>query len=154
MSSTTPVYKHILVATDGSKLADRAVVHGIALAKAFGAKLTMFYASPDFPLPEHSRGVVYERVTLKKEYAAEAERESKAILDKAAARAKAAGVACATAHAYGDEPWQAILAAAAKYKCDAIVMASHGRHGLSAVLLGSETQKVLAHGRLPVLVVR
>lgn len=148
------MYKHILVPTDGTKLSDKALTHAIAMAKAYGARLTAFYASRDFPLPEHSRGVVYEKVVLKKEYAADATHDAKAILDKAVARAKAAGVDCDAAHAFDDQPWQAILSAAAKHKCDAIVMASHARSGVTALLLGSETQKVLTYGKLPVLVVR
>ena len=76
------------------------------------------------------------------------------VLDRAAAKAKAAGVDCATAHVIAAAPWEAILAAAKKGKCDAIVMASHGRRGISALLLGSETMKVLTHGKVPVIVVR
>ena len=70
------------------------------------------------------------------------------------ARAEAAGVKCETRHALSRAPWEAILSAAKKYKCDAIVMGSHGRGGLAALFLGSETQKVLAHSKLPVIVAR
>jgi nucleotide-binding universal stress UspA family protein len=71
-----------------------------------------------------------------------------------ALKAQTAGIEFDSAHAIGGAPWEAILAAAKKNKCDAIVMASHGRHGVSALLLGSETQKVLTHSKLPVIVVR
>ena len=125
----------------------------ISLAKRLGAKLTAFYAAPDYPIPMYADGVVYEPVS-KKEYAAITEKEAGKILGAAAAKAKAAGVPCATVHAIAHAPWEAILDAAKKQKCDAIVMASHGRRGVSALLLGSETQKVLTHGKLPVIVIR
>lgn len=147
------MYKNLLVATDGSKLSDKALVHAISLARAVGAKLTAFYAAPDYPMPAYADGVVYEPVS-RKEYAKLAAEDAEKILDAAAAKAAAAGVDCKTAFAIASAPWEAILAAAKKHKSDAIVMASHGRRGLSAVLLGSETQKVLTHSKLPVIVVR
>lgn len=147
------MYKNLLVATDGSKLSTKAVVHAIGLAKPLGAKITAFYAAPDYPLPMYADGVVYEPVS-KKEYAAMMAKEATKVLDAVAAKAKAAGVACATVHTMAPAPWEAILAAAKKQKCDAIVMASHGRRGVSALLLGSETQKVLTHSKLPVIVIR
>ena len=147
------MYKQILVATDGSKLSGKAVAHALSLASTCGAKLTVFYASPDYPLPAYADGVVYEPVS-KKEYTALAEREAQKVFDPIAAKAKAANVACETMHVIAPAPWEAILAAAKKCKADAIVMASHGRRGVSAMLLGSETQKVLTHSKLPVIVVR
>ena len=115
--------------------------------------LTAFYAAPDYPMPAYADGVVYEPVS-RKEYAKLAAEDAQKILGAAATKAEAAGVACKTAYAIAAAPWEAILAAAKKNKCDAIVMASHGRRGISAVLLGSETQKVLTHSKLPVIVVR
>ena len=147
------MYKNILVATDGSKLSEKAVTHAIGLAQAVGAKMTVFYAAPDYPLPAYADGVVYEPVS-RKEYAKLAAADAEKILDAAAARAATSGVATATAYTIAAAPWEAILAGAKKHKCDAIVMASHGRRGISAVLLGSETQKVLTHSKLPVIVVR
>ena len=147
------MYKNLLVATDGSKLSSKAVAHAIGLAKPLGAKITAFYAAPDYPLPMYADGVVYEPVS-KKEYAAMMAKEATKVLDAVAAKAKAAGVECTTVHMIAPAPWEAILSAAKKEKCDAIVMASHGRRGVSALLLGSETQKVLTHGKLPVIVVR
>jgi nucleotide-binding universal stress UspA family protein len=104
-------------------------------------------------MPAYADGVVYEPVS-RKEYAKLAAEDAQKILEAAAAKAEAAGVTCKTAYAIAAAPWEAILAAAKKHKCDAIVMASHGRRGISAVLLGSETQKVLTHSKLPVIVVR
>jgi nucleotide-binding universal stress UspA family protein len=147
------MYKNLLIATDGSKLSDKALAHAISLAQALDAKLTGFYAAPDYPMPAYADGVVYEPVT-RKEYAKLAAADAQKILDAVKTRAESAGVECKTEHAIAPAPWEAILAAAKKNKCDAIVMASHGRRGLSAVLLGSETQKVLTHSKLPVIVVR
>ena len=147
------MYKNLLVATDGSKLSDKAVTHAIALAQALGSTITAFYAAPDYPMPAYADGVVYEPVS-RKEYAKLSAQDADKILERAVAKAKSAGVECKTAFAIAAAPWEAILAAANKHKCDAIVMASHGRRGISAVLLGSETQKVLTHSKLPVIVVR
>jgi nucleotide-binding universal stress UspA family protein len=147
------MYKNILVATDGSKLSDKALTHAIGLAQAVGAKLTVFYAAPDYPLPAYADGVVYEPVS-RKEYAKLAAADAEKILDAAKGKAATAGVDAAPAYTIAAAPWEAILAAAKKHKCDAIVMASHGRRGVSALLLGSETQKVLTHSKLPVIVVR
>jgi nucleotide-binding universal stress UspA family protein len=147
------MYKQILVATDGSKLSGKAVAHAIDLAQALGAKLTAFYASPDFPLPAYAEGVALEPMS-RREYTALCKKEAEGILGAVALKAESAGLEFNTAHAIAPAPWEAILAAARKNKCEAIVMASHGRRGVSALLLGSETQKVLTHSKLPVLVVR
>ncbi len=147
------MYKHLLVPTDGSKLSELAVSSAIALALGLGAKITAFYSSPDYPLPVYAEGVVFESLS-KREYSKLSKAEAQKVLDKVAAKASAAGVDCATTHAIAAAPWEAILAAAKKSKCDVIVMASHGRRGVSALLLGSETQKVLTHSKVPVLVVR
>jgi nucleotide-binding universal stress UspA family protein len=147
------MYRNILVATDGSRLSAKAITHAIALARALGAKLTGFYASPDYPLPAYADGVMYEPVSPQ-EYAAMCKKEADRILSAVGAKAKAAGIRFTAVQAVATAPWEAILATARKEKCDAIVMASHGRRGVSALLLGSETQKVLTHSKLPVIVVR
>jgi nucleotide-binding universal stress UspA family protein len=147
------MYQNLLVATDGSQLSERAVDHAVALAGALGSTLVAFYVSPDYPVPAYSEGMVYEPVG-REEYERLANAEAKRILAAAQAKAEAAGVPCRTATVIGGAPWEAILKAASDHGCDAIVMASHGRRGVSALLLGSETQKVLTHSRLPVTVVR
>jgi len=147
------MYKHILVATDGSKLSAKAVAQAIDLAQTLGAGLTALYASPDYPLPAYSDGVAFEPMS-RKEYATLCKKEGDKILGVVAMKAESAGLEFNTVHAIAPTPWEAILSAARKNKCDAIVMASHGRRGVSALLLGSETQKVLTHSKLPVLVVR
>ena len=146
------MYKHLLVSTDGSKLSAKAVTHAIGLAKALGAKLTAFYASPDYPTPMYAEGLAYMPMT-RKEYAALCKKGADEILRPISLKAQVAGVEFSSAHVIAAVPWEAILAAARKNKCDAIVMASHGRRGVSALLLGSETQRVLTHTKLPVIVV-
>lgn len=147
------MYKNLLVATDGSELSNKAVAHAIDLAHALDANLTAFYAAPDYPTPTYADGVVYEPIS-RKEYSKAAADEAKKILDSVCAKAKKSEVACKSAYAIAASPWEGILSAAKKHKCDGIVMASHGRRGVSALLLGSETQKVLTHSKLPVIVVR
>ena len=147
------MYKNLLVATDGSKLSDKAVAHAIGLAKKLGARITAFYAAPDYPEPMYAEGIVYEMMP-RNDYAAAAAADAAKILGKVTKKATAAGVVCTTRHTLSHLPWEAILTAAKKNKCDAIVMGSHGRGGLAALLLGSETQKVLAHSKLPVIVAR
>ena len=147
------MYGNILVATDGTRLSAKAVSHAVALAKALGARVTAFYASPDYPLPVYAEGVIVEPMS-RREYAATCKDEADRILGAIAAKAKSARIRFEAVHAVNSTPWRAILAAARKHRCDAIVMASHGRRGVSALLLGSETQKVLTHSKIPVIVVR
>ena len=147
------MYKQILVATDGSTLSGKAVAQAIDMAQAIGAKLSVFYSSPDYPMPAYAEGVAFEPMS-RREYAAICKKEADKILGAVALKAESAGLEFNTVHAIAPAPWEAILAAAKKNKCQAIVMASHGRRGVTAMLLGSETQKVLTHSKLPVLVVR
>jgi len=147
------MYKNILVATDGTRLSGKAITQAVALAKALGARLTAFYASPDYPLPVYAEGAIVEPMS-RREYAAICKDEADRILGAVAAKAKSARVALNAVHVVNSTPWRAILAAARRHRCDAIVMASHGRRWVSALLLGSETQKVLTHSKIPVVVVR
>ncbi len=147
------MYQHILLPTDGSRLSLKAATHAIALAKAMRARLTAFHASPEYPLPVYSDGVIFEPLAPE-QYKSQCKAQAERIFNALAAKARAARVPFSAAHAFSPSPWAAILAAAKKQRCDAIVMASHGRHGVSALVLGSETQKVLTHSKLPVLVVR
>ena len=147
------MYKHILVPIDGSRLGAKALGHAYRLAQAVGARVTVFYASPDYPVRMMEDSLVYQPLS-RAEYARLRGKEADGILEPAARKGDEFGIAAKTAHELAAAPWQAILAAAKKLKCDAIVMASHGRGGMGSLLLGSETQKVLAHSRLPVLVVR
>jgi len=147
------MYKHLLVPTDGSKLSDKAVAQAIALAKALGAGITFLHATPGMPRPIYADGVSVD-VISRKEYTQRAKADASKILDKATAKAGAAGLTSQVVHVTTDAPWESIVATAKKAKADAIVMASHGRRGLASLLLGSETTKVLTHSTVPVLVVR
>ncbi|CAG0997508.1 TRAP-T-associated universal stress protein TeaD [Burkholderiales bacterium] len=147
------MYKHILLPTDGSPLSARAVAAGVGLARAVGASVTgLFVAPPATPvLFRHKLPVGY---IAPDRHAELIEREAARALGAVEKAAKAARVACRLERVVGDFPAEAILEAAKRRRCDLIVMASHGRSGLKAVLLGSETQKVLAHAKVPVLVHR
>ena len=145
------MYKHILVPTDGSKLSDKAIKHAVGLANAVGAKVTLLHVAPEQIWPVFAEGAAIAVQFTKKEFQAETRRQAERTLEQAARRA---GMAVETRHVLNDLPYDAIVTAAAKFKCDLIVMASHGRKGIAGFLLGSETQKVLSHSKRPVLVVR
>jgi nucleotide-binding universal stress UspA family protein len=150
------MYRHILLATDGSKRSDRATRQAVALAKALGASITALHVVPteQMFLDQSFVTPVTLSQSLKNQFKKQAALASNEILEKLRAQAAAAGIACETVSATGDSPYQAILKQAAKSGCDLIMMASHGRKGVSGALLGSETAKVLANSEIPVLVVR
>ena len=145
------MYRHILIPTDGSDLAHRAVTHGLSLAKAVGAKVTALVveAYNVYDLPASRIDLISSAFA---EYAERAKVHAAKILDGVAAEAKAADVACETVQMTHDHPYEAIVATAKEKGCDLIVMASHGRAGIAAVVLGSVTTKVLTHTKIPVLV--
>lgn len=145
------MYRNILIPTDGSELAEKAVAHGLSLAKAVGAKVTAVTVSEPFPRYAAAPNVA--------EYAqADYQKDTEALAAKAlaavAAAAERVGVACKTLHVEQGQVYRGILDAAATEGCDLITMASHGRHGVAALVIGSETQKVLTHSTIPVLVCR
>jgi len=148
------MFKNILVSTDGSRLAAKGVKAGVRLAASLGARVTAVYVTPPWRTPMISEGVVYGPINSPQNYRRAMERVAKKALAAVEIEAQAAGVACTSAHVTAEAPWQGILQAARAKKCDAISMASHGRGGLSGLLLGSETARVLAHSKLPVLVSR
>ena len=146
------MYRHILIPTDGSELAERAVTHGLSLAKFVGAKVTVIIVEERpgvwFSFPETGAARAFgELIEQIKEYNSSA-------LDRVANAAKQAGVPCETIQVHDAQPYEAIVATATDRGCDLIVMASHGRSGLSAVVLGSVTNKVLSYTKVPVLVVQ
>jgi nucleotide-binding universal stress UspA family protein len=147
------MYKHILVPTDGSEQSVRAIGHAVALAQATGARLTGLFVTPA-PTPLVFEGLLPVDYMQPEEHAALSTRAAARYLDAIEKRAAAAGVPCTGVTVTGEYVADAILQQAAKCKCDLIVMASHGRRGLRGVLLGSETQKVLAGAKVPVLVCR
>jgi nucleotide-binding universal stress UspA family protein len=147
------MYKHILIPTDGSVLSRRAVVAGVKLARALGARVTGLFAAPA-ATPLVYRDLLPVGYATPQQNAALIKRAARRHLEAIGRVARAAGVRCETVSVTDDFPADAILAQAKKRKCDLIFMASHGRRGLRGVLLGSETQKVLAGSSLPVLVYR
>ncbi|MGL1834771.1 universal stress protein [Rhodocyclaceae bacterium SMB388] len=147
------MFKHLLVPTDGSQLSDAAVGRAVTFAKETGARVTFFYAQPDFPMPIYGEGALIDPTTPE-QFAKSAEREAKKILDKAKAAADDVGVVADIDTAVNEVPYEAIIDAADRHGCDLIFMASHGRRGIAGLLLGSETQKVLTHSKIPVLIYR
>ena len=148
------MFKHILISTDGSKLAAKGVKAGLKLAKALGAKVTAAYVIPPYTPPMYGEAVVYVPGVSPQDYKRISEKAARKALAAVEIEAQTAGVRCATQFVSANHPWQGILRAARAAKCDAISMASHGRGGLGGLLLGSETMRVLAHSKLPVLVTR
>ena len=145
------MYKHILVPTDGSPLSLKAVKTASALAETCKAKVTAIHVMAPFDPPMASEGVVFRTGNLVQEYEKGTRRNAEKVLAKVAGAVKAP---CDTVAVFHPNPWEAIVKAASAKKCDVIVMASHGRGGLASLFLGSETQKVLAKSKTPVLVCR
>ena len=142
------MYRHILIPTDGSELAEHGVAHGLALAKSLGTKVSVIFVVE--PLSEMKRGPPFLEALAK--YAELRKEQATSVLDRAAKAAKEAGVSCETIQVEYEQPHQGIIAAAEEKGCDLVVMSSHGRSGLSKLLVGSVTNKVLAHAKTPVLV--
>jgi nucleotide-binding universal stress UspA family protein len=140
------MYRHLLVPIDGSRLSEKAVVHALELAKRLGAKITVFYASPEYPLPVYTDGVVYDPVS-KKEYAKWPMRKAED-LDGALKKAKAAGVDCDCLRdrRRTREAIQGREEGQVRRNRDGVAWAAQPR----GLLLGNETQKVLTHSKLPV----
>jgi nucleotide-binding universal stress UspA family protein len=145
------MYDHILIATDGSSLSVRAVDHGVNLAKALDAKVCLLTVSERFHIFSLDADQLEDTPSSFKRHMREHARQT---LSEASQLAAATGVEATAVHLEDSEPYQAIIRTAESRRCDLIVMASHGRSGVSALLLGSETMKVLAHSKIPVLVVR
>jgi len=147
------MYKNILVPTDGSQLSVSAIRAAVKLAKSTGASVTGLFVAPT-ATPILFEGIFPVGYVTPEEHEAMTEKAAArhlGVIEKAAA---AEGVSCECVSVTGDFPADAILQTAVKHKCDLIFMASHGKKGVSALLLGSETQKVLAHAKIPVLVHR
>ncbi|WER44654.1 universal stress protein [Cupriavidus sp. WKF15] len=144
------MFKHVLVPTDGSDLSGKAAAAAIEFAKAMGAKITAFTCMNEYPFLTSSDSGHQTRKAFEEHAAIEA----RARLDLVVTAAQAAGVACSTDTAITTTPYKEIIEAAKRHGCDVIFMASHGRRGLEGLLVGSETQKVLTHCAIPVLVYR
>jgi nucleotide-binding universal stress UspA family protein len=138
------MYRHLLVPTDGSELSQQAVDAAIAMARESGAAITFFHVQPSFygrpDVALYGEGLVLDPLLSEQFSKANAEAQQHGVL--------ASGETCVNPVIY-----EAILDAAAQHHCDLILMASHGRRGLAGLVLGSETQRVLTHAALPVLVI-
>ena len=149
------MYKQILVATDGSPLAGKAVKAALKLARTIGARVTAFHVIAPYTPPLYSEGVGYIPITYDpKHYKTATEKHAKQLLAKVEQQAHALGVSCSGSFATDALPWDAIIKGARRHHCDLIVMASHGYRGIKGLLLGSETHRVLTHAKVPVLVIR
>ena len=145
------MFKHILIPTDGSELSTNAIEKGIQFAAGIGASVTGLTVMPNLQLLDYQVGILEEtRQTLNEATKSRAH----AILEVLAKAAKAANVECKTEATVSDQPYKAIVDTAEKHGCDLIFMASHGRRGIGGVVLGSVTNKVLTHSKIPVLVLR
>ena len=148
------MHQHILLPLDGSEFSLKAVPEGIGLAKALRARLTLitvvspYHTGVTTPI---TSSIVQE---IEKKHDEEAKKDARKLHVDVAARARSEGIECDSLVVIGDSPYERIIDNAATRNCDLIVMASHGRRGLDAVLMGSETVKVLTHSTIPVLVVR
>jgi len=148
------MYMHIMIPTDGSELAEKAVVAGTNYALEANAKVVFFTAVHEYRPPSEGDLLAHKPITSVYQYEKDAEKAAHEILDKAAAAAKDANVSFEIDFAMSDRPYQAIIDAAKRHGCDAIFMASHGRTGIPAWWYGSQTAEVLTHTDLPTLVYR
>jgi nucleotide-binding universal stress UspA family protein len=145
------MFKHVLIATDGSELAQKAVAHGFALAKALEARVTVVTVTDIYPTGPYSPIPLPSMI---EHYEAAAALSAANILSSVSDVATKRGVSCATMHVKDQTPAQGILDAARQHACDLIVIASHGRRGMARLLLGSQAQKVMTLSTLPVLICR
>lgn len=143
------LYRHILAPTDGSRHSAPAIRMAARLAKGLGAKLTTLHVVAPY-FPAHSAAEYASLAGFRRSVA----RQARRVLAACKAEARAQGVVAVAASVLGGEPWRVILRVARTRKCDLVVMASHGRRGLAALVLGSETTKLLSHSKIPVLVCR
>ena len=147
------MYQHILIPTDGSTTAEKAVAAGVDFAREAHATVVFFTAMPEYPVPSEAE-LLARRATPMHEYERKVGEAARAILDKAAQLAREASIPFETDYALNDHPSQAIIDAAKRHHCDAIFMATHGRTGLAKLVHGSETQDVLVNSDIPTLVYR
>lgn len=145
------MYTRILLPTDGSEASGRAIRAGVDFARSVGAEVVAMTATPEFHTFTANAEMLEQ---TRDEYLTASRAHGQQLLDGAAAVAREAGVPCSTVQMVSDDPHEAIISAARDRMCDLIVMASHGRRGIKGLLLGSETQKVLVHSAIPVLVHR
>jgi nucleotide-binding universal stress UspA family protein len=144
------MFNHILLSTDGSELSEKALPYAIEMAKKFGAKLTVTSVIDLYPYI----GAIEVMPVGMDQWQDEVRKQAEAALQRMRDRLQAAGLSCDTVVEEGAQAWRGLLAVAEKQGCDTIIIASHGRGGMSSAMLGSQTARVLSHSKLPVLVVR
>ena len=147
------MFKHLLVPTDGSELSQDAARRAVSFAREAGARITAFYAKPEYPVTYYGEGALIDSTTPE-QFAELAEQQAQQNLNFVEELCQQAGVPCNKLSLTNDITYEAIIEAATQSGCDLIFMASHGRKGFSGLLLGSETNKVLTHSTIPVLVYR
>jgi nucleotide-binding universal stress UspA family protein len=147
------MFKHILVPTDGSALSLRAAKNAMRFAKVHGARVTAFYVAPEYH-PNIAGGYMPANFMPLSVFKKQIQKTADNYLDQIKQLAAVEDVPCSGLYASSDSPYQAIIKAAKANKCDLIFMASHGRSGITGLLIGSETNKVLTRCKLPVLVYR
>jgi nucleotide-binding universal stress UspA family protein len=145
------MFKHILLPTDGSERSEAAIQKGIQFAKSINAKVTGFHVILPFHVFTTQSKMLED---TKEQYERESKAQAEQFLGVIKKAAEKAGVSCDTDYVTSDDPYKMIISAAEKRGCDLIMMASHGRRGVQGLLIGSETQKVLTHSKIPVLVFR
>ena len=148
------MYKHILIPSDGSDVAARGIEAGIDYARDLGASVTLFTAVPEYQPPSEGEVLGRAKVLSLAQHEENSKARAERILRPAVEKARAAGLVFSTDYALCNQPWEAIVDAAKRHGCDAIVMGSHGRKGLSRLFHGSHAIDVLTHSDLPTLVVR
>ena len=148
------MFKHILVPTDGSPLSQQTVLAAVSFAKEVGARITFFCAAQANPAIYFGVGAAVFDEQAPGRLREMAREAAQKIVEDAQRQAEAAGMESEVFTLFSDTPYEGIIEAARQKGCDLIIMASHGRRGVDALLLGSETQKVLTHSRIPVLVHR
>lgn len=148
------MYRHILITTDGSELAQYGVTHGLALAAAVGAQVTLLTVTPPYPIITGMMGEgAYTPARVLEDYDT-AQREQAETVLKAAKASASADLTLRTQHISNAQPADAIIGAAKEFGCDLICMASHGRRGIRRILLGSQASQVVSQSSVPVLIVR
>ena len=148
------MYKHILIPTDGSPTAEKAVEAGLEFAREAGARVTLFTAVPEYEIPSEAELLARHRILSMEEHERRSAAKAREVLASAERRAREAGIAFDSDYVQSNRPSQAIITAASNRGCDAIFMATHARQGLAKLWHGSETEEVLTGSAIPTLVYR
>lgn len=145
------MYRHVLVAIDGSPFSFKAAEHGLGLAKTIGAKATAIYVTPTW------RALALSEIAVghvEQQFDAQMKQTAETYFAQLRDIAGKLGLTCESVHVVGDYPYECIIETAAQRDCDVVVVGSHGRRGMASLLLGSETTKLLTHSKIPVIVYR